>query len=649
MPKVTIIGAGIAGLTAALRLAERGYDVTIFERDNNVIGGKFRATEWPSATVTKPPFHEHSYHMFLNWYHNFQAIARDIGAANNFEPMDNVKFLHAGHFPHMRELVNFGSLRSVPQNLFSGVLPFPDMLLYMYSVLDLLSRPMEHNRSDDISVNGFAATRLYATDTSVGMYDEYLAKTFAVASYLTSVKSFQTFVAYGAFRPEPLYWALKGDSYNKFLSLLQAKLVERGVTFRFSREARAMTLGQDGYITNVTFWVVHPNFNPSHSEMSWAEANRLPAFGQTDAPTTEDYAIDGPLILAVPPRSLQHLLSPDILNLNPPLGEAAKLESVPMASVHLHLKEKFANRLKAMGTKLPPEPVILVNSNYKLSFVADSSLWSGMSETYLNIVSSDSRPLNHLLAPPRFTADRTSRPGGPGLSIDQPVTTLDHVLNEFRRYVPFENDEIDADLLQIDRNLGRELFINEVGSWQWRPETRTKVKNLFLAGDFCKNFIDVVCLEGAAVSGLLAAECVRQQSGVGTPIEIMRPRQHPHAYYWPAKIAFAPYAAWAKLWSLCNTTMGPHATWEKMWALCGTAIEPHRTWEKLWQLCDPATEAHRTELHRTWEKLWSLCDPATHPHAAWLKLWSLWLPRWCEAPTDHGVRAPSRTGFVQSP
>jgi zeta-carotene desaturase len=645
MPKVTIIGAGIAGLTAALRLAERGYDVTIFERDHNVIGGKFRATQWPSANVTKPPFHEHSYHMFLNWYHNFQVIARDIGAATNFVPMDNVKFLHAGHFPHMNELVNFGSLASVPQNLISGVLPFPDMLLYMYSVLDLLSTPMEHNRyRDDISVNGFASTRPYATDTSVSMYDEYLAKTFAVASYLTSVKSFQTFVEYGSYHPVPLYWALNGDSYNKFLSLLQSKLTELGVTFRFSREARAMTLGPDRNVNNVTFWVVDTKFNPSHSEMSWAEANRLPMFGQSDTPATEDYAIDGPLILAVPPRSLQHLLNPDILNLNPPLGEAAKLESVPMASVHLHLKDKFASRLKAMGTKLPPEPVILVNSNYKLSFIADSSLWSGMSETYLNIVASDSRPLNHLLAPPMYTADRTAKPGGPGLSIEKPATTLDHILHEFRRYVPFEDDEIDTALLQIDRNLGRELFINEVGTWQWRPETRTKVKNLFLAGDFCKTFIDVVCLEGAAVSGLLAAECVRQQSGHGAPIDILRPRKHPHAYYWPAKIVLAPYAVWAKLWSLCNTAMGPDAAWERFWSLCDTAIEPHRTWGKLSAPRDAAAEPDRT-----WDRLWSLCGPAPHPHAAWLKLWSLCLPRWCDFPGDHRVRARSQTGFVQSP
>jgi flavin-dependent dehydrogenase len=43
MPRVTIIGAGIAGLTAALRLAEHGYDVVMFEQDG-FVGGKFRSS-----------------------------------------------------------------------------------------------------------------------------------------------------------------------------------------------------------------------------------------------------------------------------------------------------------------------------------------------------------------------------------------------------------------------------------------------------------------------------------------------------------------------------------------------------------------------------------------------------------------------------
>ena len=57
---VTIVGAGIAGLTAGLRLAERGYQVLFYERDW-LVRGKFRAFEWiqgdksPSFSRTQLP------------------------------------------------------------------------------------------------------------------------------------------------------------------------------------------------------------------------------------------------------------------------------------------------------------------------------------------------------------------------------------------------------------------------------------------------------------------------------------------------------------------------------------------------------------------------------------------------------------------
>lgn len=558
MAKVTIVGAGLAGLTAGLRLAERGYQVTIFERDN-FVGGKFRATKWQGTN--RAVFHEHSYHMFLNWYHNFWRIADEIGVRKSFSPMTKVNFLSRNEFPRMKELVNFGSLASVWQNLFSGVLPVTDMFLYMYSVLDLLGTPMRQSQYQDlISVNAFASTKPYMTEAAAGMYDDYLAKTFAMASYESAAKTFQTFIEYGAYSPEPLYWALDGDCYNHFLRLLEEKILKLGVRIEFNREATGIAMNAEGNISSIIFRVLPERFNPTLSELSLhtAMAHSSLAADHPEAGSGEyeadsyEYTVDGPVILAVPHAALNTLFNPPLLNRDQRLGESTKLQSVAMASVHLHLNGKFARRLEQMKVKLPREPVIMVDSKYKLSFVVNSNIWPKTPDTYFNIVASDSRPLEPLSAPLEFTADKDWNDTVFGLSIDKPGTALDYILNEFRQFVPFKDDEIEEDLLQIDRNVGQELFINSVGSWQFRPDTRTKVKNLFLAGDFCRHFIDVVCLEGATVSGLLAAECVRQEVGVGAPITIERPKTFPYPVFWPMKVALAPYAAAAKLWSMVN-------------------------------------------------------------------------------------------------
>jgi hypothetical protein len=543
-PNVTIVGTGIAGLTAGLRLAERGYQVTFYERDW-FVGGKFRAFEWIGRETKRRAFHEHSYHMFLNWYHNFFQIADEIGARKHFIPLKSVKFLRQGQFPQWKELVNFGSLATIPQNLFSGVLPIPDMFLYMYSVIDLLGTPMKQNKYRDlISVNAFASTKPYATERSVSLYDEYLAKTFSIASYLTAAKSFQTFIEYNAYRPDPMYWALDGDCFSRFLAPLIAKLQKLGAKFNMGHDVEGLILHHDGHVSGIRYRKFAKNYSRSLSEYDcdhWAGLKLASDSQQSD--------IEGPLIVAVPHAALCDLLSADMVNRSPHLGEIAKLQSVPMASVHLHLKDKFASRLRSTGITLPREPVVLIDSDFKLSFVANSSLWPDSPKPYLNVVASDSRPLNTLQAPDEYSYDRVSRKSGDRLSIHDPVTTLDHILHEFRKFVHFEEDEIDKELLQIDRNVGRELFINEIGSWKWRPQTRTKIKNLFLAGDFCKNAIDVVCLEGAVVSGLEAAECVRAHSGQGAAIKIETPKRYPYSMFWPWKFMLAPYAAGAWAWS----------------------------------------------------------------------------------------------------
>ncbi|MBL1086570.1 FAD-dependent oxidoreductase [Streptomyces actinomycinicus] len=73
-PHVAVVGGGIAGLTAATALAERGVRVTLYEREAQ-LGG--RLTGWPTrladgTTVTM----SRGFHAFFRQYYNLRALLR---------------------------------------------------------------------------------------------------------------------------------------------------------------------------------------------------------------------------------------------------------------------------------------------------------------------------------------------------------------------------------------------------------------------------------------------------------------------------------------------------------------------------------------------------------------------------------------------
>ena len=119
--QVIVVGAGIAGLSAALRLAERDFKVTLVEQ-NNFLGGKLGAHK--HVEPCPDDYHEHSFHMYLNWYHNFWRIADEIGLLQHFTPAPEMNYLKPKQF--VREgkplrLINVGALASSWHNIFSGV------------------------------------------------------------------------------------------------------------------------------------------------------------------------------------------------------------------------------------------------------------------------------------------------------------------------------------------------------------------------------------------------------------------------------------------------------------------------------------------------------------------------------------------------
>src|SRR5215470_6904347 len=215
---VTIVGAGIAGMTAALRLLDAGFNVTVLEALDRV-GGKFGAVR--SGGV----YHEHAYHFLADWCLNFWRLARRIGLkSDNFVRRDSIKFLRP-KTPHHRpgqyefhELRHGSSIASFWENIYAGIISPDDMLAYTYSLLDLLTTrdddPDELEFLNRNSVNGFMRSRKYMTNLAALLHQEALLKAFAVPSYDTSVRSYRTFLRY--FGRDSGGWILKGDCQTAF-------------------------------------------------------------------------------------------------------------------------------------------------------------------------------------------------------------------------------------------------------------------------------------------------------------------------------------------------------------------------------------------------------------------------------------------------
>ncbi|XP_054749100.2 carotenoid phi-ring synthase-like isoform X1 [Lytechinus pictus] len=79
---VLIVGGGLAGLSAALELAERGYNVTVKEA-SPMLGGRLKSTE---AEILGETFRvDHGFHALFYNYYTFKDVLHRLGINDNFQ------------------------------------------------------------------------------------------------------------------------------------------------------------------------------------------------------------------------------------------------------------------------------------------------------------------------------------------------------------------------------------------------------------------------------------------------------------------------------------------------------------------------------------------------------------------------------------
>ncbi|MGK5681454.1 FAD-dependent oxidoreductase [Actinoplanes sp. URMC 104] len=80
--RTVVVGGGIAGMTAALLLAERGVAVTLLERDER-LGGRLSA--WPKRLADgSTQMVGHGFHAFFRQYYNWRHVLRRIDPSLSF-------------------------------------------------------------------------------------------------------------------------------------------------------------------------------------------------------------------------------------------------------------------------------------------------------------------------------------------------------------------------------------------------------------------------------------------------------------------------------------------------------------------------------------------------------------------------------------
>src|SRR3990172_2396508 len=102
---IAVIGAGIAGLTAAYTLQKRGFAVQVFEREETP-GGRMRSERHGEFVI------ERGAQFIASSYRNMRALATELGIADIIEPLSDTRnaVLRSGEFV-LTDYEGFGALR----------------------------------------------------------------------------------------------------------------------------------------------------------------------------------------------------------------------------------------------------------------------------------------------------------------------------------------------------------------------------------------------------------------------------------------------------------------------------------------------------------------------------------------------------------
>ena len=467
---VVVVGGGIAGLTSALALAERGVRVTVLERDQR-LGGRVRA--WPVDGPGSDAWMSRGFHAFFRQYYNLRAVLRRTDPTlSRLRPLDDYPLVRDGGGQD-----SFAKIpRTPPWNLAAFVARSPSFDLRGLAGVDVeaalglldVDFPATYTALDGVSAAD-VLDRLQFPEAARHLALEVFARSFfADPREFSGAELVAMFHMYFVGSAEGLLFDVPADDYDSTLwGPLGAHLHSLGVAVHTGRSVESVTDTADGVS------VLHTAADGG-GDSHWEQADAV--------------------VLALDPVGLRRVVdSSPGLGGDTPAGAAwresvAGIRSAPAFAVwRLWFSDLVApERAPFLGTSgYGP----LDNISVLERFEGHATRWTA--EHGGSVVEL------HAYALPEGTVESELR---------------DSMLHELHRVYP---ETATMTVLHDEWVVERDCVLVGLEPWRSRPGVRTPDSSIVLAGDAVRCDLPVALMERAATTGWMAADLLL--TGWGLP------------------------------------------------------------------------------------------------------------------------------------
>ncbi len=522
MPKVIIIGGGVAGMSAAHELVERGFKVEIFERNPRYVGGKARSVDAPGTNKIDPTLFlpgEHGFRFFPGFYKHVTdtmkriPVGDDRSAFDNLVVTENVMLAQSDAKPIVIPVDFPTSLREIEQffkgfQAFSAELSDEEIRFFSGKIWQLMTSCKQRFADEYDNISWWDYTE---AGTKSAAYQRLLAGglTRSLVACRAQVASTRTC---GAILLQLLYMMMdpftrdtdrvfNAPTNEAWLNPWYNYLTRKGVKYHHGTDVASIQT-KNGRISGVTY--------------------------KKDGDVGHGGAQADYYLLAVPIERAANLISKELLALDPSLRNIIKLAPNVewMNGIQFYLNtEVNLNRGHTMYT----------GSNWALTSISQIQFWPDYDLSRRGngkVVSILSVDISDWKAEGNFNR-KAARDCNKDEVKKEVWAQLKQELNfggeDVLRDEMIEDYYLDEDIQPTSGGLSKEviaqlsptkqealakvielepLLVNLCNTWGVRPNAHTTIDNLFLASDYVKTNTDLATMEGANEAARRAVNCI---------------------------------------------------------------------------------------------------------------------------------------------